>query len=229
MNIINLESLEGIPNSYIEKLAAFRQEFLDYEFLEELDGNIAIQELIYNINQFCCENYIIGFHFTRADPKLILMNGLLSRTGQEIRKDFLTNYGNKFNVDEIEEMKSAWKNGFDEIDVEARDNRIFFNFTKEGLRNGGADLLLKNIGGEQVYRPLCRNKKLQAKIQNLGVPLILKCTLIPSNIKTYIEHPWGKIAMSSFHRKINTNAFQTDQDGNQRIPVLPDSIEIIEV
>lgn len=229
MNIINLESLEGLPNNYIEKLAAFRQEFLDYEFLEELDENIALQELIYDIDQFCFENHIIGFHFTRADPKHILKRGLLSRTGQEIREDFLINYGNKFETEEIDEIKSAWKNGFDDSDKEARDNRIFFNFTKEGLRNGGADLLLKNVGGEQVNWPLYRNQKLRTKIQNLGIPLILKCTLTPKNIKTYIENPWGKIAVSSFHRTINSKAHQTDQDGNQKTTIAPELIEIIEL
>lgn len=229
MNIINLESLEGLPNNYIVKLGTFRQEFLDCEFLEELDENSAVQEVIAEIDQLCNENHIIGFHFTRADPKHILEKGLLSRTGQEIREDFLLNYGKEFKTEEIDEIKSAWKIGFDDSDKMARDNRVFFNFTKEGLRNGGAELLLKNVGGEQVYWPLYRNQKLQAKIQTLGAPLILKCTLIPNNIKTYIEHPWGKIAMSSFHRTINTKAYQTDQDGNQKTPVSPELIEIIEL
>lgn len=229
MNVINLESLDGLPNKYHAKLSSFRKKFLNCEFLEELEKDYDIQELVFDIDQFCSENFIIGFHYTRADPKQILVKGLLSRTGKEIREDFLAHYGNNFTIEEINKIKKAWEIEFDDSDRNARDNWIYFNFTKEALINGGADSILRNVGGEQVFSPLYQLEKIKSKIQNLGVPLILKCVLNPDNIRTFIDYPWGKIAVSSYHRTINLHAHQTDQDGRQKVPVSPEYIEIMDI
>lgn len=42
------------------------------------------------------------------------------------------------------------------------------------------------------------------------------------------ENPWGRIAVSTYHRLLNPDAFQEDQDGYQNVNVKPQDIEIIE-
>ena len=104
----------------------------------------------------------------------------------------------------------------------------FFNFTKDALKDSGAELLLKYYGGEQVYFPIFQLPEFGKKLEKIGVPMILRCTLNPNDINTFIEFPWGKIAVSIYHRKVNPEAHQIDQDGYQNIGVSPENIEIIE-
>src|SRR5690606_41099815 len=66
------------------------------------------------------------------------------------------------------------------------------------------------------------------KIKNIGIPLILKCILKPSNLKTLFKYPWGRIAVSSYHCNINPEAIQFDPDGYQTDAVNPNDIEIID-
>ena len=63
--------------------------------------------------------------------------------------------------------------------------------------------------------------------------MILKCILTPNNIETFwgnpdlYNYPWGRIAISSYHRLRNRDAYVEDQDGFQRTDVKPENIEII--
>lgn len=54
-------------------------------------------------------------------------------------------------LEEIAAIKAAWASYFNDNLQSTRDNTIWFNFTRYALSNGGADLLLKYYGGEQVY------------------------------------------------------------------------------
>ena len=57
--------------------------------------------------------------------------------------------------------------------------------------------------------------------------MILKCRLTPKDINTFYENPWGRIAVSTYHRLVNPEAHQDDQDGYQSVNVAPENIEII--
>ncbi|HUX95063.1 MAG TPA: hypothetical protein VMV47_04960 [Bacteroidales bacterium] len=95
------------------------------------------------------------------------------------------------------------------------------------MKNDGAELLLSYYGGEQVYFPLFELPNIGEKLKNIGIPMILKCTLNPNDINTFIEYPWGKITVSSYHRIKNPDAIVVDQDGYQKVGVNPENIEII--
>ncbi|WP_159478358.1 hypothetical protein [Chryseobacterium sp. 18068] len=228
MNVINLENLDGIPKEYLNELTKYDSLFKKFSFLEDFEEIREIAELISKINTFCSSNLIIGFHYTKAFPKEINENGLISRTGKQIRENFLKNYKYLFTAHEIENIKNIWENYFCEEQIESRDNRIFFNFTKQGLNNFDAKALLTNFGGEQIYMPLLSHDCLCKKIKTLGKPLILKCKLSPKNIETFIDEPWGKIAISSYNNMKNIDAHRTDQDGYQSVNVSPENIEIEE-
>lgn len=227
MDIINLETLEGLPPEFIKRLAAFNDNFVQTKFLENLQDIFELQVIIYEINHYCEENRIYGFHFTRTDQKSILKFGLIPRSGFEIRHKFLTMYGHKFSSQEKELIIKAWTEYFSKKQREIRDNHIYFNLTQNALKNGGAELLLKYYGGEQVYNPIYEIEKVSDQLQSFGTPMILKCILNPKDLYTYIQNPWGSIAVSSYHRFLNPNAYVIDQDVYQITQVSPSNIEII--
>jgi len=170
---------------------------------------------------------VVGFHYTRAIPEDILAQGLLVRSGEQIRAEFISRFGYLFSIEEIEAIKAAWARYFDIRMTRARDNRIFFNFTTDALNNGGAKPLLRNFGGEQVYFCIDELPSIGEKIASIGQPLIVKCAISPNDVQTYLEHPWGSIVTSAYHRTVNPDAHQTDQDGWQAVPVSPEQIELV--
>lgn len=199
------------------------------EHLENVRGVPAIASLIKDIDHFCSENMVIGVHYTRAIPDDILTHGLRPRSGEEIREQFLSRFRHMFNPDEIVAIKAAWASYYDKRARSSRDHRIWFNFTCNALKNGGADLLLKYYGGEQVYFCIDELPGVGEKLSSIGQPLIVKCALLPAEVRTFIDYPWGTIAVSTYHKHINPDAYQTDQDGHQTVPVPPDRIELVYV
>lgn len=227
MNVVNLNNLEGLPEKYITQLEKFKYMLLEVDFLEDLEDETQIQNLIIEINNYCYENLIIGYHYTRAVVEEILENGLLIRSGSEIRNCFIEKYGSMFTLKEIDIIKKAWESYFFLKQKKIRNNLIYFNFTQEALNNGCAYELLNFFGGEQVHMPLQDIKGISKKLSSIGFSLILKCKLSPHNLITATENPWGKIAVSTYHNRHNSNVFRKDIDGYQTIPVPAKNIEII--
>ena len=89
MKTVNLNDLSGIPKEFIMQLSQFDQIFEEVDYLSDLDNIDALQCLIREINEYCLNNEVIGFHYTRAYQDDISRLGLLSRTGKVIRADFL--------------------------------------------------------------------------------------------------------------------------------------------
>ena len=110
-----------------------------------------------------------------------------------------------------------------------RDNRLWFNLTKSALRNGDAEPLLRNYGGEVVYMPFSQDRELSEILGSIGEPLVILCNLDTGNLSTFSTHPWGKVWLSSYHLRVNTDAYQTDLDVYVGSPVLPEQIINIEV
>lgn len=59
--------------------------------------------------------------------------------------------------------------------------------------------------------------------------MIVRCSLDPNQINTFIGNPWGKILFSSFHVLMNPNVYRIDPDGYQSIPVSPENIIEIKI
>jgi hypothetical protein len=224
---VNLEDLASLPGSILQRLKACERHFMAEKHLGNIREIPAVASLIKDIDHFCSENMVIGFHYTRAIPEDILTQGLQPRSGEEIRAQFLSRFGDMFTPVEISTIKAAWATYYDKRARSSRDHRIWFNFTRDALNNGGADLLLKYYGGEQVYFCIVELPGVGEKLSSIGQPLIVKCALLPAEVRTSIDYPWGSIALSAYHRRLNHGAYQTDQDGRQSVPVPPDRIELI--
>ncbi|WP_392566210.1 hypothetical protein RHO15_00990 [Utexia brackfieldae] len=70
---------------------------------------------------------------------------------------------------------------------------------------------------------------LGVKLGAIGEPMVIRCPLDPNKVKTYIEYPWGKILVSSFHALINPKANRIDQDRHQSVPAKPEHIVSLNV
>ena len=228
MITINLEDLEGIPKKYIDRLKCFDTILKQNKSLDSIIEIEEIEILANEIHDFCNRNLIFGFHYTRALPEEILKTGLTCRSGEEIRNVFLKNHSKRFTVDELEFLKNKWEGYFDRQAQKSRDNRLYFNFTTNAIDEYGAQPLLRSYGGEQIYMPIPDDSKVGEKLMQIGLPLILKCKLKPTNLNTFYDNSWGRIAVSSYHNKLNPSAYQYDQDGHQSVNVPPSDIEIIE-
>ena len=225
--IIDFEDFTGLPNEFIIRLNRYVSIFVEYEFLEQYLDDEYIHQLIVDIDDYCLDNNIIGYHYTNGIVDEFKEKGILVRSGKKIRQDFMERHFHLFTKEEQNRILEKWEKRFDEDDQRVRDNCVFFNFTKGALKNSGAELLLKYYGGEQVYFPIFQLPEIGKKLKKIGVPMILRCTLNPNVINTFIDYPWGKIAVSSYHRKVNQTADWVDQDGYQKVSVSPENIEII--
>lgn len=224
---VNLEDPTSLPSVILGALRACDPHFMREEHVSNLRKIPAVGSLIRDIDHFCSRNMVIGFHYTRAIPDDILTHGLQLRSGEEVRAQFLGRFGHMFTSDEIHAIKVAWASYYNGRVRSSRDHKIWFNFTRDALTNGGADLLLKYYGGEQVYFCINELPGVGEKLSSIGQPLIVKCALVPAELNTFIAYPWGSIAVSAHHRRVNPAAHQTDQDGWQTAPVPPDRIELI--
>ncbi len=224
---INLNNLSGIPDAYLQRLKKVRNIFLETDFLDDLMEDREVSLLVEEVNEFCLNARIKGFHYTRAVPEKILRSGLTCRTGEEIRSNFIKDHGHLFSDTELQIVQDKWDNHFDHRQQQSRDNYLFFNFTTSALYNGGAEPLLVNFGGEQIYMPFYECDNISSLIKSLGSPMILKCNLDPGYLNTFYEYPWGKIAVSSYHSMCNPEACRVDQDGYQSVDVHPSQIEIL--
>ncbi|KAB0665079.1 hypothetical protein F6V25_10670 [Oryzomonas japonica] len=228
--IIDLNKPDRLPEEFVAALKRINYLCVKYEFSEELVKHREVVSLVSDLNSFCLENYIIGVHYTRASQNRIRSQGLLIRSGEEIRAEFLKDFGHMFSESEIVTIKERWSNYFLPDQSRIRDGRLFFNFTKTSLNNGGAEPLLGLYGGEQVSICFRRDCSIGSKLAYIGEPVMVCCSLNPNIVSTFIEYPWGKILVSSYHLSVNTGAYGIDQDGYQSVPVTPDNIvEIIQL
>lgn len=228
-DVINLDSPEGLIKSWITEIPNINSHCLSITFLEELAEIPDIRCALQKINDYCLAGKVLGFHFTRAIKKSIQKEGLILRGGDEIRKKFRQDFNESFNNSEWLRIEDAWSNYFTKNQQQSRDQRIFFNFTKHALLNGSAFRLLNRYGGEQVSMCFDDETHIASVLASLGEPMVIKCALSPNSLSTYIPYPWAKIALSSYHCRLNSKALRVDQDGFQSIAVPPEDILDIEV
>ena len=227
--IIDLSNPLELPLHYIERLNNIKELCESIEFSDEFVQHQNVRGLVRDINEYCLQNKIVGIHYTRAEPESILKKGLLIRNGRDIREIFLNEYGYLFSEDELIYMRKVWHKYYRNQQESVRDGRVFFNFTETALDNRGAEFLLGMYGGEQINMCFEPEEPIGSKLNSIGKAMVVRCSLDPHRIKTFIEHPWGQILMSSFHSLHNHEVHQIDQDGYQFVPVKPEDILEIRV
>ena len=191
--------------------------------------NNGLRKIAEALNEICLKKGVIGYHFTRVFREDIEKFGLVPCDGRKRRREFLLKYGSRFTADQHNWIRRSWDSYFTASQSEPRNGRIWFNFTLDALKNGGAEDLLAYFGGESIYMPLIQNAQIASVLKSIGQPLIVECELETEKLKTFCEIPLGKIWLSSYHLRINSSALQFDQDAFQEQPVLPSQIVSINV
>lgn len=226
---IDLSKPLDLPEEFVSRLMAIKSAFMDREFSESLVERSDVSSLTRDLDRYCRDNRIIGVHYTRAVPESIRTKGLLIRDGEEIREAFINEHGHLFSEKEILIIKKRWGDYFDYSQSSVRNRRIFFNFTEIELGGSGTEYLLGLYGGEQVSMCFELDEPIGLKLGAIGAPLVVRCSLDPNQVETFIENPWGKILISSFHALTNPDAYRIDQDGYQSVPVNPEDIVEVRV
>lgn len=209
-DVINLDSPEGLVKSWITDIPNINSYCLSVTFLEELVEIPDIRCALQKIDDYCLAGKVLGFHFTRANKKSIQKEGLIPRFGGEIREKFRKDFNVVFDSNEWQQIENTWSSYFTKNQQQSRDQRIFFNFTKNALLNGSAFRLLNRYGGEQVSMCFDDETRIASVLASLGEPMIIKCALSAKFLSTYMPYPWAKIALSSYHCRLNSKASRVD-------------------
>jgi hypothetical protein len=213
-----------LPAELAEQLSGIEDFCREQEFSENLVEIGPVAQLVCEIDALCMSQNVVGLHYSRALPEDIRAKGLLVREGDQIRNSFLAQFANIFTENELTEIRQRWSEYFEGSQASSRDGKIFFNFTEAALIEGGAERLIGLYGGEQVSMCFEVDEPIGVKLASIGEPLLIRCALKPSNVRTFIQHPWGKILVASFHLQVNPEAIGIDQDGYQTMPVPPEDI-----
>jgi len=231
MEIIDLSNPNTLPNKFISRLNEFDDLFKNEQDLgmDDIEDNHKLSVLVSDINEYCNLHLLYGYHYTKAFRKPILSNGLLIRSGQEIRDEFLQQHKSKFSLEELSQITKAWSEYFDKYKKASRDNRIYFNFTLDAFENKQVGWLQDYYGGEQVYFPLTNFPQIIEILSTIGEPLILKLVVEPKNIAKHKRYDFGKVITSSYQQLINPNSYRFDIDAYQTVAIPPRNIEILSV
>lgn len=225
MDIVDLQRPELLPETFRERLNSIRGICRNEEFSENLVLHPNVRNLVIDIDRYCMKNRVWGIHYTRAIREDIENKGLLIRTGTEIRDQFIKRFGDRFNEDEIEWLKNMWlSHQVKQSDI--RDSMLWFNFTLTELGGSGSEYLLGMYGGEQIHMGIEFDTPIGMKLASIGEPLIVKCALDPHKVDSFIENPWGKILVSSFHLSVEPEAYGIDQDGKVTHSILPEDVVV---
>ncbi len=225
MGIVDLQRPDLLPKELILLLSSIVSQCLDEKFSEELVQHPEVNKIAIELDHYCMQRQVWGIHYTNAIRSDIEKNGLLIRTGAEIRADFLQRFGHMFEEDEINWLQSLWSS-HQARQSDTRDSMLWFNFTLDAYGSRGSEYLLGMYGGEQVHMGVELDTPIGKKLASIGEPLIVKCALNPQEVKCSIDYPWGKILVSSFHLSISPEACRIDLDGRIREPVTPENLFI---
>jgi len=220
---IALSCPEEMPARARETLGARRAILQERQYLEQVIEDPVLRKLAADLDSVCQAEGVVGYHFTRAERGEIETRGLLARTGGERRRDFLASYGQRFTKPQLQRIQRRWSEYFDSEMNRVRDGRVWFSFTIEPLRDGGAERLLSYYGGEVVFMPLTEDEDEDVAeiLRGIGEPLVVECALDAGLLHTFSDAPWGRVWLSSHHVAVNPEAVRFDVDAYQKVSVEP--------
>lgn len=225
MDAIDLQRPELLPEALRVRLDSIKSLCRNEEFSEELVRHSEVQNVVIELDNYCMQRRVLGIHYTRAIRTDIEQKGLLVRTGAEIRDEFVQRFGHKFEADEMEWLQNMWSSHqFTQSNI--RDSMLWFSFTLSAYGGSGSKYLLGMYGGEQIHMGIEFDTPIWEKLASIGEPLLVKCALDPQKVKTFIQHPWGKILVSSFHLRVEPEAFRIDQDGKVTESISPEDLVV---
>jgi hypothetical protein len=86
MCTLNLEDPSCLPVAFRDELMDCNAIFAQSTCLDEIRHDERVSRVIERINDYCARNYIFAYHYTRALRSDLAANGLVPRSGDEIRQ-----------------------------------------------------------------------------------------------------------------------------------------------
>jgi hypothetical protein len=221
---ITVDSIVDMPDSIIVYLNSYKEVFQKMDYLDDILTFPWASNIVNELNEHCLIHGVIGYHYTRANKEDIKVCGLTPMYGVDRRSWFLKKYGDHFTKDQLNIIKKTWQEYFNKSQNNARDLKIWFNLTTNALNNRGADRLLSFFGGEAIYMPLTNYSEIANILHSIGSPLVVQCKLDAKEMKTFSTNPFGKVWLSTYHRKINIDASLFDVDIYSKSAISSDNI-----
>ena len=225
MDAVDLQRPDLLPQALRLRLNSIESLCRNEEFSEELVNRPDVRNVVIEFDHYCMQRRVLGIHYTRAIRSDIERKGLLVRTGAEIRDEFVQRFGHRFEADEMEWLQNKWSS-HQVTQSDVRDSVLWFNFTLSAYGGSDSKYLLGMYGGEQIHMGIEFDTSIGNKLASIGEALLVKCALDPHKVKTFIEQPWGKILVSSFHLRVNRDADRIDQDGKVTESISPEDLVV---
>lgn len=210
--MIDISSINSIPSNIVDRLRGLDAAFTDAEYIEQLKELPDIVDIAEELHSICASKGVIGYHYCRGFSDRIESEGLTVATGQERRAAFLAEYGETFTDTQRARLVATWDDYFDKFQNEARDNKLWFNLTRNQLLEGGAGPLLYYYGGEVIYMPFSRDPEIGEILHSLGSPIVVSCHLDINSTNAFSKDTFSWVWVSSYHCSVNSNAYQHDSD-----------------
>ena len=225
MKAIDLQRPDLLPEELRACLESITSLCRGERFSENLVQHSEVRNAVIELDNYCMQRRVLGIHYTRAIRSDIEHKGLLIRTGAEIREEFVERFGQEFEATELEWLQNLWFS-HQAKQANIRDSMLWFNFTLGAYGNSGSEYLLGMYGGEQIHMGVEFDTPIGRKLAGIGEPLLVKCALNPKKVRTFIEYPWGKILVSSFHLSLEPEAYRIDQDGKVTESIPPEDLVV---
>lgn len=121
-------------------------------------------------------NKIELYHYTRANRQSIEQQGVLIRTKEQSRQDFINQFKSDLSCQVIEFLNNAWSLEHDDLDLESC-NSVWFvsKRPKEGC--GGIFPLVSMYGGEVISMVGESCEESKVFLESIGEPLEIVCSI----------------------------------------------------
>ena len=92
---------DEIPSAIRSSLDRYANIFRRAEFLEQVLEEDALPRIAEDLNGLCNRDGVVGYHYTRGFSESIAAKGLIAQTGDERRRKFLLEFGDRFSDSQL--------------------------------------------------------------------------------------------------------------------------------
>lgn len=221
---LRLESPNALPLEIFERLEEHKQLFQHSEYLESVIEHSAVSAIAEDLENYLRQQRIIGYHCTKEPYEgFFAERGLRTTDVLTHQQEFLSMFGSRFTLDELEEMKSAWHSYFVEDRQRTyRDGLIWSCLSRSLVKTRGTETFFRFFGGEAIFMPLLENASIAEKLESIGTPVVVEVVLPGDSLTAY--YPMSRTVLSQYHLRVNPNASPVHSEAKLRKSIPPEDV-----
>ncbi|MBD77506.1 MAG: hypothetical protein CL840_01030 [Crocinitomicaceae bacterium] len=116
------------------------------------------------------------YHYTRAEIQSIEQKGILIRTIEQTRRDFMEQYKSKLSSQAIEHFTSSWGHECEDFNIDAQ-HSVWFVSKRPEENCMGVFYLVSMYGGEVISMIGEGNEDSKRFLESIGEPLEVVCSI----------------------------------------------------